>query len=806
MQIGICGTFDVQNYGDLLFPLIAETELSRRLGPVTLRPFSYFDKAPPDWPYHVTSVAELPKIAGELDGLIVGGGHLIRFDKDVAPGYRPPTPDIHHPTGYWLAPALIGLHHGCPVVWGAPGVLGQVPAWAAPLMRLAIGLSRYVAVRDDHARAALAPFAGEQEIAVVPDTGYGLAHLLERSNPSPALLDLRRSVGLTRPYFVVQATRGLDHFARLVAHHAPRFAGHQFVAMPVGPALGDDAAILGDDYPDLVRLPAYPDPLLLAELVAGATAVIGISLHLAITAIVFGVPVFRPASALAGKYAGLSRHAQVHAFAVDREIDPAWFDARLAHRGRGSEMTGIEADLDRHWDKVASCFLAGRETPDRRGAFLWQQLPGVLELKSMCDDALIGSLRRMLDLQHDTLSQRDRQVARFHDGHAISSSDAEPEQAIVPEETEDTAMAEGTDVRTDTAGYPAPAGNQSMDPIAHLEHVIAERDRQITRRDSTVAARDRETAQQREAIAQRDERIRHLTESLAEREREIAAAKASVDDLRREVMARQHEVQALRNSTSWKVTAPLRWIRSRAPEGGVSGPRIIRLDRIAHQRLTTVPYEWAFVNGLFSRRAGESLVRSYPRDNFKTVKGYDGEKGYEYEARALIHMNAGSPSFPEGLSGAWRMLADDLLSPGYRAAMTRLTARDLSAAPMEAYVCHFGPGAWLGPHLDLKDKIVTHVFYFNASWQAENGGCLSILRSSDMSDKVAEIVPIVGNSSVLIRSENSWHAVSRVTNDCLTSRRSMNVIFYRPGAVSTMWPPGEKASLHWYEPTAEAAG
>jgi len=192
MQLGICGTFDVQNYGDLLFPLIAEVELSRRLGPITLQKFSYFDKAPPDWPYHVTSITELPKVAGELDGMIIGGGHLIRFDKNVAPGYYPPTPGIHHPTGYWLSPALICLHHGCPVAWGGPGALGavaagslgEVPAWAQPLMHLAISLSHYVAVRDDHAQAKLAPFAGGRDIALVPDTCFGVARILDGKRPS----------------------------------------------------------------------------------------------------------------------------------------------------------------------------------------------------------------------------------------------------------------------------------------------------------------------------------------------------------------------------------------------------------------------------------------------------------------------------------------------------------------------------------------------------------------------------------------------------------------------------------------------
>jgi hypothetical protein len=28
----------------------------------------------------------------------------------------------------------------------------------------------------------------------------------------------------------------------------------------------------------------------------------------------------------------------------------------------------------------------------------------------------------------------------------------------------------------------------------------------------------------------------------------------------------------------------------------------------------------------------------------------------------------------------------------------------------------------------------------------------------------------------------------------------MNVIFYHPGAVSTMWPPGDQTPLHPYEP------
>jgi hypothetical protein len=320
-----------------------------------------------------------------------------------------------------------------------------------------------------------------------------------------------------------------------------------------------------------------------------------------------------------------------------------------------------------------------------------------------------------------------------------------------------------------------------------------------------IAQGEKQIASLNAILAERDQEISMLRVRTDERDRRIAAMKSRSDRLGEDVMARNENIRALRNSTSWKVTAPIRWGGRKLRGSGIARSRIIRFERIEQEPLAAVPYQWAVVDGLFSTRAAQALVRTYPRDNFKTVKGYDNEKGCEYEARALIRMNATSPSFPERLSDAWRKLADDLLSPSYRVAMTRLTGHELSAAPMEAYVCHYGPGAWLGPHLDLKEKIVTHVLYFNKRWKREDGGCLNILQSGDGSDKFAEIAPTVGNSSVLIRSENSWHSVSRVADGCPSSRRSMNVIFYRPGALSTMWPPGDDAPLHWYEPPHEAA-
>lgn len=382
LQIGIFGTFDVENYGDLLFPLIAEAELSRRLGRIRLRPFSYHKRTPPDWPYSVTSLTELPRTV-DLDGIIIGGGHIIRFDKDVAHGYGPPNAAIHHPTGYWLVPALIGLHYGIPVVWNAPGVHGEIPAWADPLMKLAFTLSHYVSVRDGQAREALRRFAGGSEIAVMPDTGLGVARLLNVGTPSPDFTRLRRDVNLTDPYIVVQANSFLRSFPHFLRNHPHLFGNYRLVLLPLGPVHRDSHTIFDDNIPGVVRLSTWPHPRLMAELIANAVAAVGLSLHLSITALAFGVPMFRPSAYHGEKYETLADFGTVYRFDGDARADPEWFAARLGRTDTLPAVRVAVSQLDDHWDRIAAVFSGISESKVLARNFVvgefWQSLPGVLE-------------------------------------------------------------------------------------------------------------------------------------------------------------------------------------------------------------------------------------------------------------------------------------------------------------------------------------------------------------------------------------------------------------------------------------------
>ncbi|CAD5202892.1 polysaccharide pyruvyl transferase family protein [Pseudomonas sp. FEN] len=380
LHVAIFGTFDVENYGDLLFPVIAEAELTRRLGTVNLHRFSYNAKSPPEWPYTVTSLTELPTLAEQLDGALIGGGFIVRFDKVVAHGYLPPTPYIHHPTGYWLSPALIAQQHGIPVIWNAPGMhCNDIPEWSAPLLKMVLENSQCVRVRDELSRDSLRELSPTTDIQALPDTAFGLPNLIDEHHPSKAFTELRKTFGLDRPYIVIQPIHVVEPFLQLFEKHPQALSGCRLVVLPIGPVLGDHHMVVSTRIPNTLTLPFWPDPLLLAEILCHAQAVIGHSYHLSISALVFGVPVFSTADLSIGKYTALAKMGQMHALVQAQELTEQWFTSRLGKTEPSAAIEATKVELATYWDQVVDIIVQGKTSAHHALNRFWQHLPALLE-------------------------------------------------------------------------------------------------------------------------------------------------------------------------------------------------------------------------------------------------------------------------------------------------------------------------------------------------------------------------------------------------------------------------------------------
>src|SRR5207249_1512289 len=101
------------------------------------------------------------------------------------------------------------------------------------------------------------------------------------------------------------------------------------------------------------------------------------------------------------------------------------------------------------------------------------------------------------------------------------------------------------------------------------------------------------------------------------------AARAETAEAHARVEARDRSIAELLASTSWRLTAPMRFVGDRLR--GKSRRRMIDLEQIRRHRLETNPYRWAAIGDLFRPGDAERLAATYPCDHFKLVAAYDGE-------------------------------------------------------------------------------------------------------------------------------------------------------------------------------------
>ncbi len=378
-QILLTGMFDMRNYGDLLFPLIARRRLSA-LGYDTVavaptgQPTGFGDAMP------AIPILEMMSGSSEVAGILVGGGYIIHsHSMDFLEDYQTYGTGGWCGAGLWLGAAIAAAIRDVPIAWNAPGVPHPMSSRQLPLVHTALRATSYAAVRDRGSVELLN--APENAVTIVPDTIAEIARLWPRAT-------------LAERYRQLLARKNIEADARLLAIHVRNRLMSGLEPQQLGRELGDFARAHGlvpmlvavgrsHDDPAVARrlAPHVGTPLLMlddpADLIeitaalAHSAGYIGASLHGYIVSAAFGVPgvlLGRPAYR---KFAGFLEHT-----GRGQDLARSWDEAlrigakRVHEPGSERIPASVFAALDAHWRAIDQAFSGPDRGREARAQFL----------------------------------------------------------------------------------------------------------------------------------------------------------------------------------------------------------------------------------------------------------------------------------------------------------------------------------------------------------------------------------------------------------------------------------------------------
>ena len=374
-SIAVFGTFDVQNYGDLLFPLIAQHKLaSSGFRVLTVSP----SRSSPVWKDTIAPIAveSLLDLKRQLSGIMIGGGNIIHARPVSLAEY---DSEKIRDTGYaslWIGASIIGALRQVPVVWNAPGIPGDLERADRYLSRV-LDAADYISVRDRSSEGFLG--AHNKSIHVVPDTALDLSELWSKQQLRGDFDDILSKHGCngTDRFIAIHVkAKGLRLQIGEIASQIEALSSATAcvpILIALGPCHGDDTVArlvhrhLRCPHIDLSVPAGLRD---ITACLAHSSVYIGASLHGYIAACSYGVPGLLLQNDAKPKLTGLLEW-------LDRKGDLAcdWLEglqrARCVLEGGPPPAQpippNVRAALDRHWDQIRSTFLTPPSVAATRG-------------------------------------------------------------------------------------------------------------------------------------------------------------------------------------------------------------------------------------------------------------------------------------------------------------------------------------------------------------------------------------------------------------------------------------------------------
>ena len=315
-NIAIIGTFDVKNYGDLLFPEVLENELKKRLNLNKLYMFSPNGGIKPFTKEKVYPIRDLEKIINDvgIDAIIIGGGNIIRLDKTIARDYKRSYEAAY---GLWQVPILLAVKYNIKVLFNAPGVAYMFNVSQQRFNKFFLDNVDYLSVRDEESKKFLGTLY-KNKCIVVPDTINVLPNIYSKEKLIDNFNKLIKNKVIPKFYnYTVLQTRNIgkdeEHYIlklKELLNYITNIEKKNVIIMPIGYVHKDInicSKLMDKNNNRLFLIEKELSPYDMATIIANSEGFIGSSFHGLLTANIYRVKIMAISKAKLPKIKGLMR-------------------------------------------------------------------------------------------------------------------------------------------------------------------------------------------------------------------------------------------------------------------------------------------------------------------------------------------------------------------------------------------------------------------------------------------------------------------------------------------------------------------
>lgn len=419
------GTFDVANYGDLLFPLLLRKRLAQA-------PISHVSPAggAAIWADCVASVSFENLLGKALHGLIIGGGNIIHTMPSKLREYEEAGVGLCGYGDLWICSTL-SVDPSVPVIWNAPGVANRFETAFIDLVRRALHRTDYLSVRDTASRECLLEIDPHLEVAVVPDTAWALPQLWEKTELDARFASLLNRLGSSaaEPIITIHVNSRymndvpIEEVAATIDYIAATTRAKPLL-IAIGPCHGDDIAArhvaqFTSSHPLVLDKPESLEEIVAA--ISHSIFYLGSSMHGYITAASFGIP------AIAVARGKLKFDGVIQLTNAPETLISSWADAAQAFDAIDKEALAnkfydvskrAQNQLDHHWAHINSLLAA--EVPGRGHA----DPAGFYRARAELLTAMTDHYR--------TLNDEDQELLKRAEHRQLASVMPKPTKPIAP--------------------------------------------------------------------------------------------------------------------------------------------------------------------------------------------------------------------------------------------------------------------------------------------------------------------------------------------------------------------------------------